>query len=278
MLGSINHDFSVQKGRINHIIFNYFFSSFTINKICPLQMRNYFIIDENPHSIQSIKNVLEDYYEFNCIGISCDYDDAMNIILKETPDLVFLNIDNIIDNSFKFIQELNLFNNDFPVFIAMSSSKDKVYDVIKNGFFDFLLNPLTELEIRKSVLKVLKKIPAQSRKNICLKSYKDYQYLKTDEILFLKADNNTTDFYMNDGTIINAYKTLKTFENILPTNFYRIHKSYIINKNFVSRIQYGKLICTIKRNSHVVPFTKTYIGNIESINKSLSEYSYLSVS
>ncbi|WP_456376828.1 LytR/AlgR family response regulator transcription factor [Lutibacter sp.] len=240
-------------------------------------MRNYFIIDEDLHSIQSIKNVLEDYYEFNCIGISCDYDDAMNTILKESPDLVFFNIDNVIDNSFKFTQELNLFNDDFPVFIAISSSKEKVYDVIKNGFFDFLLNPLTELEIRKTVLKVLKKIPAQSRKNICLKSYKDYQYLKTDEILFLKADNNTTDFYMNDGTIINAYKTLKTFESILPVNFFRIHKSYIINKNFVSRIQYGKFICTIKRNSHIVPFTKTYIGNIESINNSLSGYSQLSI-
>lgn len=241
-------------------------------------MRNYFIIDEDPHSIQSIKNVLEDYYEFNCVGISCDYDDAMNTILKETPDLVFFNIDNIIDNSFKFAQELNLFNDDFPVFIAISSSKDKVYDVIKNGFFDFLLSPLTELEIRKTVLKVLKKIPAQSRKNICLKSYKDYQYLKTDEILFLKADNNTTDFYMNDGAVIKAYKTLKTFQSILPVNFYRIHRSYIINRNFVSRIQYGKFICTIKRNKHEVPFTKTYIGNIETINKSLSEYSYLSVS
>ena len=142
---------------------------------------------------------------------------------------------------------------------------------------DFLLNPLTELEIRKSVLKVLKKIPLQSRKNICLKSYKDYQYLKTDEILFLKADNNTTDFYMNDGSKISAYKTLKTFEDILPSNFHRIHKSYIINRNFVSRIQYGKFSCTIKRNSHEVPFTKTYIDSIESMNRDLSEYSYQSL-
>jgi DNA-binding LytR/AlgR family response regulator len=240
-------------------------------------MRNYFIIDVDPISIQSIKSVLEDYYEFNCIGVSCDYNSAMNTILKETPDLVFFNIDNTIDNPFKFAQELNLFNDDFPVFIAMSSSKDKIYEVIKNGFFDFLLNPLEELEIRKSVLRVLKKIPARSRKNICLKSYKDYQYLKTDEILFLKADNNTTDFYMTDGNVISAFKTLKTFEEILPNNFHRIHKSYIINKNFVSRIQYGKFTCTIKRNDYEVPFTKTYIGNIESMNKALSEYSYQSL-
>ena len=241
-------------------------------------MRNYFIIDKDPESIQSIKNVLEDYETFNCIGISCTYTNAMNIILKENPDVVFFNIDNVIENPFEFAQELNLFNEGFPVFIAISSSKKNVYEVIKTGFFDFLLNPLAELEIRKTVLKILKKIPAQSRKTICLKSYKDYQYLKTDEILYLKADNNTTDFYMNDGNIVNAYKTLKTFENILPNNFHRIHKSYIINKNFISRIQFGKSTCTIKRNSHEVPFTKTYITSIKSINKSLSEYSYLSVS
>ena len=241
-------------------------------------MYNYFIIDKDSKSIQSIKNVLEDYEQFNCIGISFTYTKAMNIILKENPDVVFFNIDNVIENPFEFAQELNLFNDGFPAFIAVSSSKDKVYESIKSGFFDFLLTPLLELEIRKSVLKILKKIPGQSRKTICLKSYKDYQYLKTDEILYLKADNNTTDFYMNDGNIINAYKTLKTFESILPNNFHRIHKSYIINKNFISRIQFGKSTCTIKRNSHEVPFTKTYIAKIKSINKSLSEYSYLSVS
>lgn len=240
-------------------------------------MRNYFIIDKDPKSIQSIKNVLEDFYEFNCVGVSCDYDIAMNIILKETPDVVFFNIDGVIKDSFQFARELNSFNDDFPIFIAISSTKDTVYDAVKNGFFDFLLNPLTELEIRKSVLKILKKFPARSRKNICLKSYKDYQYLKTDEIMFLKADNNTTDFYMNDGNIISAYKTLKTFEDILPNNFHRIHKSYIINKNFVSRIQYGKLSCTIKRNRYEVPFTKTYIGSIDSMNRALSEYSYQSL-
>jgi DNA-binding LytR/AlgR family response regulator len=241
-------------------------------------MRSYLIIDNDLNTISNIKDVLEDYNEFNCISVSSNYDVIMNIILKESPDVVFFNIDNVIENPFKFAQELNLFNDDFPVLIAISSSKEKAYEVIKNGFFDFLLNPLNELEVRKSVLKVLKKFPAQSRKSICLKSYKDYQYLRTDEILYLKADNNATDFYMFDGQIISAYKTLKTFENILPNNFHRVHKSYIINKNFVSRIQFGKFTCTIKRNKFEVPFTKTYLDNIKSINKSLSEYSYQSLS
>lgn len=218
--------------------------------------------------------MLEDYHEFNCIGVSGEYNHALNFILKETPNLVFIDIDNTFEKPFELVNELNLlFSDYFPLFIAISSSKDKAYEAIKNGFFDFILNPLSELEIRKSILKFQKRNPAIINKNICLKSNKDYQYLNTDEILFLKADNNTTDFYMSDGNIISAFKTLKTFEDVLPENFLRIHKSYIINKNFVSRIQYGKLICTIKKNSYDIPFTKTYIDNIEIMKKTLSHNS-----
>lgn len=222
--------------------------------------------------------MLEDYHEFNCIGVSNEYNHALNMLLKETPSLVFFDIDSTLEKPFEFVNELNLlFSDYFPVFIAISSSKDKAYEAIKNGFFDFILNPLSELEIRKSILKFQKKNPAIINKNICLKSHKDYQYLNTDEILFLKADNNTTDFYMSDGNIISAFKTLKTFEGVLPENFLRIHKSYIINKNYVSRIQYGKLICTIKKNSYDIPFTKTYIDNIEIMKKTLSHNSFQSL-
>lgn len=221
---------------------------------------------------------MEDYHEFNCIGVSGEYNHALNFILKETPNLVFIDIDDTFEKPFELVNELNLlFGDYFPVFIAISSSKEKAYEAIKNGFFDFILNPLSELEIRKSILKFLKRNPSIINKNICLKSYKDYQYLNTDEILFLKADNNTTDFYMSDGNIISAFKTLKTFEDVLPENFLRIHKSYIINKNFVSRIQYGKFICTIKKNSYDIPFTKTYIDNIEIMKKALSNNSFQSL-
>lgn len=237
-------------------------------------MRSYLIIDDNQHTIANIKNVLNDFIEFNCIGISSNYNDAMNIILKETPDLVFFNIENVFENSFEFVQELLAFNNGFPVLIAISTSKEMAYEAIKHGFFDFLLQPINELEIRKSILKVITRTPSLTRKRICLRSYKDYQYLKTDEIMYLKADNNATDFFMNDGNVISAYKTLKTFEIILPNNFYRIHKSYIINKNFVSRIQFGKFTCSIKRNKLEIPFTKTYLENIDHMNKSLSENSF----
>jgi len=237
-------------------------------------MCSYLIIEKDRGAITSIKNVLGDFHDFNCVAITDNESSAMNTILKETPKLVFLNIDNAIDQPFNFVNEINLYSKDSPIFIAISNSRDSAYDVIKGGFFDLLLNPLSDLDIRKSILIYQKKNPTKNKKSICLKSYQDFQYLKTNEILFLKADNNTTDFYMSDGNIISAYKTLKTYEGLLPDQFLRIHKSYIINKDYVSRIQFGKYTCTLKNSNHNIPFTKTYIDNIQCLKNNLSQYSY----
>jgi len=241
-------------------------------------MWNYLIIEKgNSNTINRIKEVLKDFNDFNCIGITHDYESSMNIILKKTPDLVFFNIDNLINNPFQFINEVNQLQDSELEFIAISFSIEKAYNAMKNGFRDSIIEPLTELEVRKAILKFQKKNKIASKRTICLKSYKDYQYLNTNDILFLKADNNTTDFYMKDGNCIGAYKTLKVYEELLPKNFLRIHKSYIINSNYVSRINFGKLLCTVNRNIHKIPFTKTYMDNVTIINKTLFESSFLAL-
>ena len=192
----------------------------------------------------------------------------MNLILKSDFNLVFFNIDSKKINIADLLLGIQNSLKSKLKFIALSSKKEKAYEAYKYDFYDFILKPLSELSIRKSLLKFKKKQNKKKSKTICLKSNKDFRYLCVDEILFLKADNNTTDFHMLDGTVISAYKTLRTFENSLPKNFLRIHKSYIINSNCISRIHYGKSICTLNNYQDKLPFTKTFIDNIDLINNS----------
>ena len=96
-------------------------------------------------------------------------------------------------------------------------------------FYDYILKPVNDFELRKSIARLKLKPKASSNKP-CLKSYKDYRFVEMDEILFLKADNTSTDFFMDDGSTISAYKTLKSSESILPDNFTRIHKLYCESK------------------------------------------------
>lgn len=236
-------------------------------------MNSFLIIESEREVIDKIQNVISNFPEYCSLGESSSYEESIEIILKESPKLVFLNLDGTIETPFSFINEINQYLGDSPEIIALSNSKEMAYDALKYTFFDYLLKPLSELDVRKSILKFKKKHQSKSPHKICLKSYKDFQYLNIDEILFLKADNNTTDFHMLDGSRAIAYKTLKTYEEVLPPNFLRIHKSYIVNTDHITRVSYSKNSCYIKKSNNNIPFTKTYSDNIESILKSLSNTS-----
>ncbi len=250
-------------------------------------MKKYFIIEKDFGTTKYIKTIVDSFEGILFSGCSKNQEEALTLIFKNSPDIIFLDIDNTLNNLPEFLLDINQHSKNQPAFIALSSSKEGAYNSYKYDFSDYLLKPLTELTLQRSVLSYQKKHPSliceiacpklNKCETICLKSNKDYQYLNTNEILFLKADNNTTDFYMKDESIIGAYKTLKTFENTLPQNFLRIHKSYIINSCCISRIHYGKAICIIKNNSYKVPFTKTFIENINSINATLSDNAFITL-
>lgn len=113
---------------------------------------------------------------------------------------------------------------------------------------------------------------------ICVKSYGDYRYIDSRDILYFEADNNSTDIHLKDGEMVTAFKTLKVFENVLPpTQFLRIHNSYIININQVARIHTGNTVCYIKNSNIKLPFSKSYKENVELIIHRIASGNYLEI-
>jgi DNA-binding LytR/AlgR family response regulator len=232
----------------------------------------YTILDSDATSNLQLQHYLGEYGDFTCAALAKDSMEGINSILKFSPDVVFINLNENAQEYFHMVMELHQYVNNLPVIIGISKSKNYAYDAIKNGFFDYWLMPYNEFDIRKSLLRLKKQVPAKAEPDtLCLKSYRDFQYINTNDILYLQADNNATEFMMKDGTINNAFKTLKSFENQLPKNFVRIHQSYIVNTDYISRISYGKSICTLKQNKMQLPFSKSYRANIDGLKKILSK-------
>lgn len=113
---------------------------------------------------------------------------------------------------------------------------------------------------------------------ICVKSYGDYRYIDSEDVLYFEADNNSTDIHLNNGEMITAFKTLKHFETVLPpTQFLRIHNSYIINVSQVSRIHTGNTVCYIKNSTTKLPFSKSYKENVDLIISRIASGNYLEI-
>lgn len=112
---------------------------------------------------------------------------------------------------------------------------------------------------------------------LCIKSYGDYRYIDANDICYFQADNNSTDIHLNNGEMVTAFKTLKHFEGILPSPFTRIHNSYIVNRNYISRIHTGNAVCYIKNSTTKIPFSKSYKENIDLIISEFANGNYLEI-
>lgn len=261
---------------------------------------SYIIIDDDTESILKTKMTVGRYSELTFIGSAMDFQQGINLVLEYSPTIVFLEIKpkNTSSNlSFSFISELYRYLSVIPKIIITTQTKDLAFDAIQYGVFDYLLKPVLEVDLLKVIMKLDRTTLAEIRNEIVsslspvkqsaeiaekpfvlgIKSYGDYRYINAAEICYFQADNNSTDIYLKSGEMITAFKTLKHFESVLPYPFIRIHNSYIINRNYISRIHNGNSVCYIRNSHKKIPFSKTYKPNVDVIISDFNAGNYLEV-
>jgi len=229
-------------------------------------LNSYIIID----ATQTLEKSLQEFQLFEafiCLGIFTDYTTALNAILEKRPELVFFQFSKEIP--LRLLLDIQQYTDTLPYVIALNPKKKNAYNALKHGVMDYILTPLQTTELRKAFLKFTKRSKNEKNEKLSIKSNGDYHFIALEDIVYLKADNNTTDFYLQNGKIISGFKTLKFFENQLPFYFFRIHHSYIVNLHFVSRINIGKSNCHLLDNTYCLPFSRTYKNNIDTIIRSI---------
>lgn len=267
---------------------------------------SYIIIDANQEDVLKTKGIADRFSELEFLASANNYSEGLNLILEHTPALVFLEIDPIdtaSNLSLALINELHRYLKVIPKIIVTTSKKDLAFEAIQHGVTDYLLKPLLRIDLIKLTLK-LNKSQAEKEEHInepvlddnkpvfmplqetvsqgqsltlCIKSYGDYRYIDAKDICYLRADNNSTDLHLYNGEMITAFKTLKHFEGVLSYPFIRIHNSYIVNRNYISRIHSGNSVCYIKNSTVKLPFSKSYKVNIDLIISEFANGNYLEI-
>ena len=280
----------------------------------PFMNYSYIIIDDNKESAEQTKTITDGFSELVFLGIASNYDEGLNLILEHKPKLIFLEIepaDKKSNLSLALISELYRYLNVVPKIIVTTSKKELAFEAIQYEVSDYFIKPVTRFDMVKSLLKIGKSniidqtepvkitsketdpepeeiiVPSVVRTEtlgiqqepliLCVKSYGDYRYIDTRDIAYFQADNNSTDIHLINGEMVTAFKTLKLFEGVLPYPFVRIHNSYIVNSNCISRIHTGNALCYIKNTAIKLPFSKSYKANIDLIISEISNGNYLEI-
>ena len=223
------------------------------------------IVDDERNAREALQHILEKYFDqkIKILAQAQCVADAVDLIKLHQPDLVFLDVEMPNEPGFK------LFNyfDDYNFNVIFTTAYDKyALQAIKCSALDYLLKPVDFIELRDAIKKIEQKNqqtfskelinnllsnfqPEQALFNkIAIPTKDGLQFEKINEIVYLEADGNNTIIYLRNNTQIVSSQLMKKFEEILPSQiFYRIHKSYILNINYLqncNRIDGGKALLT----------------------------------
>lgn len=201
------------------------------------------IIDDEEDSRNNTKNMLLNYCpEIDVVGEAASGAEGKMKIQDLKPHVVFLDINMPGMNGFQMLE--GIYNRDFCVIFLTAYSEHGI-TAVKAGATDYLLKPLMLSELQGAIRKVVQHYDAKGSgtnskaepvdKNLVLINHsKGFTLVDFKDIVWLEANDNYTNLYLNGQKKIIASKTLKEFEMILPTTeFFRIHRSALINVNYV---------------------------------------------
>lgn len=240
-----------------------------IFELYPLTMFTCIAITKNERKIDSFLQSLKATHFF-CSFLSVNTVKEALTTAGPIPNFIFLHLKTQGEEN-EILQVQQAYPSAYIV--ILSFRKALAYKVIKHQLFDFVLLPLPTQELQRYLIKI-QKIIERHKDKIYIRSYKDYKYLYIEDILYLKADNNTTEFYLHKNLKVHGFKTLKTYQNRLPAHFLRIHKSYMVNTTKIWRIHFGKRTCEIMGHSQPLPFSKSFVAKMELLHAHLMKTSY----
>jgi two-component system, LytTR family, response regulator len=213
------------------------------------------IIDDEKDS----RNILANYLKKYCPDVTvCGFGESVTTgleeIRKHQPDIIFLDIEMPYGNGFDLLDKVEditfetIFVTAFNNYAIQALNQSAAYYLLKPIDIDELIKAVEKIRKERSeqnytqharVLLENKK-PGANQK-IMLPTMEGFEIVNINTILYCEAADNFTKFYFEHSQPALICRTLKYFEDVLTEHrFLRIHRSYLINPDFVVRYSKGK--------------------------------------
>ena len=212
---------------------------------------NVLIIDDEPKA----RKLLEVLITENCpkikqISLAEDLLSGVEIIKKETPQIVFLDIEMPVHSGLEIMDFIPENIRNFEIIFTTAYSEYAI-QAFELSAIDYLLKPIRPEKLKDAVEKAInnigksdinikleelkKSLAASNFKKIGLPNADGIKFVDFNNIIMLEADAMYTKVStVNDDTIL-VSKPLKFFVEILQKmkTFYRPHRSYLINLSYI---------------------------------------------
>jgi two-component system LytT family response regulator len=204
------------------------------------------VIDDEPAARRLMKNLLQEHSAVvEVISEASTGREALEKIERLKPDLIFLDIQMPDLTGFEVIEQLS----EKPNIIFTTAYEQYAIKAFETFSIDYLLKPIKEERLAQSIEKlkkfgrfnqsidvnglqeIIRQFQAPKKATaLPIKTGDRINLIRYENIAFLEAQDKYVCVFTLDGQKFLTDQSLTTLEEKLPSNFCRIHRSYIINK------------------------------------------------
>ena len=216
------------------------------------QLYRAIIIDDEPAARRLMKNLLQEHSDIvNVVAEAGNGSEAIKKIEELNPDLIFLDIQMPDLTGFEVIEQLK----HKPNIIFTTAYEQYAIKAFETFSIDYLLKPIKEERLKQSLEKVkqfgrinqaldlsqlqemIRQFQApQKATALAIKTGDRIILLRYENIIYLEAQDKYVFAFTSDGQKYITDQSLTGMEEKLPSQFYRIQKSYIINKERIKEM------------------------------------------
>ena len=207
------------------------------------------IIDDEKRARISLTYILQEYCPEVTVVAECEnLPEGIKAIRKQQPDIVLLDIEMPGHSGLELLDFFDENEVNFSI-IFTTAYNEYALKAFKFSAVDYLLKPIIPEELAEAIQRVSKQkqrfenfkafkenLQQETLTKIAVPSGNTLLFLDTNKIMYIKGEGAYSEVFCSDGSRQLVSRNLKNFEDILcsDSRFLRIHKSYIVNFNFVT--------------------------------------------
>lgn len=216
---------------------------------------NAIIVEDEDKGTVNLKNLLNAYCpNVNVIGVATSIEKGKALFSNHNlkPDLAFLDIELPDGLVFSLLDSLRPL--DFEV-IFTTAFNDHAIKACEYSSIGYILKPINPDELVQAInrIRISNKRMIEQRlelfsnqlsggnanafDKISVSALDGIHFIKITDIIRFSADDSYTNIHLQNGDPIIVPKTIKFYEELLEDkNFIRIHKSHVINMNYMTKV------------------------------------------
>ncbi|WP_339752886.1 LytTR family DNA-binding domain-containing protein [Algoriphagus aquimarinus] len=233
------------------------------------------IIDDEPLAASIVQEFLAYYPQFELLDVCQNGFQGLKSIQQHEPDLIFLDVQMPKITGFEMLELL-----DEPPAVIFTTAFDqyalKAFDAMA---IDYLLKPFSQDRFSQAIEKFLaqqggngesvQKLNemAEKRNRLVVRVKNEIKIIPTHEVTFFEAEDDYIAIHTPSGKYLKKM-TMKSLEEALdPAKFVRVHRSYLINLNEITKIEPYERdnYLVLLRGGEKVPVSKTGYARLRQV-------------